>query len=194
MDPETQNVKPLVRFLESERLIFRPLEEGDAEAGYRWINDPDIRRYLVSYLPVTFEEERQFMRGDKRKGNEVALAMIEKSTGRHIGGAGLHNINWRHRRATFGFLIGEKDSHGKGYGTEAMRTILGYAFGTLNLAKVKSVAAAVNTPSIRCHQKCGFVRAGYSRREFFVDGNWEDMIVFEIFAEDWFKQNKEPAK
>ena len=54
----------------------------------------------------------------------------------HIGGCGLHEIDWRHRWAELGIIIGARDYWGRGYGTDAVQTLSGWAFDTLNLNRV----------------------------------------------------------
>ena len=50
----------------------------------------------------------------------------------------LSNINWMHRYATIGILIGEKNYNKGIYATEAYALILKIAFLRLNLLNVKA--------------------------------------------------------
>src|SRR5438477_214806 len=79
----------------------------------------------------------------------VPLSIVLNATDRLIGVAGLHSINQKDRHAAFGISIGEKEEWGKGYGTEATRLIVGYAFETLNLNRVWLHVHAHNERGIR---------------------------------------------
>src|SRR6202008_445968 len=64
------------------------------------------------------------------------FVIYERATLRPIGTTGLGQINYMHRTAEFGIGIGEADCWGKGYGTEATRLVLDYAFNALGLHNV----------------------------------------------------------
>ena len=63
-------------------------------------------------------------------------AILNKKTGAHIGNIKLGDINWIHRFSELGIMIGDKRYWGKGYGEEACKLVLAYAFDRLNLNKV----------------------------------------------------------
>jgi RimJ/RimL family protein N-acetyltransferase len=77
---------------------------------------------------------------------------------------GLEDINYQHRRATFGILIGDKDCWGRGYGTEATRLTLDYGFHALSLHNIMLSVSSANTAAIRAYTRAGFRVIG-SRRE-----------------------------
>ncbi len=115
----------------------------------------------------------------------VHLAIVEKISGRHIGTMGFHNIDWIHRRATTGTLIGEKEYWSKGFGKDAKMTLLNYVFRTLNLRKICSSALATNERSMRYNMACGYREVGRRREQFFVHGAWVDEVLLEVFYEEW---------
>src|SRR3546814_16763304 len=88
----------------------------------------------------------------------IVFAIVEKATGRAVGTCGLYLINWICRRAQFNILIGEPEVWDKGYGSEAARLILGYAFDKLNLESVQLGVNAENKRAIRSYEKAGFVQ------------------------------------
>ena len=174
-----------VVFLRSSRVILRPLMKSDLPSVLRWINDPEVRYYLESYLPMAEAEEEEWISGlGKRKPNNVVLA-IETAEGIHIGSIGLHNIRWRDRVATTGAMIGEKDYRNKGYGTDAKMLLLHYAFDTLNLRKICSQVIDYNTPSLAYSMKCGYKREGELKDQIFKDGQYRNIIELAAFREDF---------
>ncbi|MBZ0307061.1 MAG: GNAT family N-acetyltransferase, partial [Anaerolineae bacterium] len=117
-------------FIEGERLYLRGLTLDDASEKYLgWMHDPAVMQYLESrFYPHSLESLRDFISQMQHDRNNVFLAMVLKDGDRHIGNIKLGPINWIHRFADIGLLIGEKDCWGKGYGTEAIRLLTHYAF------------------------------------------------------------------
>jgi len=119
------------------KVRLRPIERADLPRFVEWFADPEVRRYLLLYLPFSLaQEERWFesMLGRVERQESVLLA-IETSDGVHIGNIGLHSINWKDRNAELGITIGEKAYWNQGYGTDAIRTMLGLAFREMNLRR-----------------------------------------------------------
>ncbi len=187
MNNETFN---RVIFIEGEKLNLRPLCELDADRLVLWINDPQVRKYLTVYLPMTIEKEREWIKSISGSDKNIVFAVINKKDNEHIGNMGLHNINWRNGTATFGFMIGNKKYWGNKHGTEMLELMLEYAFNELDLRKIKSSVLELNTFSKDIHKKCGFKEVGVFKREYFVDNKHLDEILFEIFKKDWVKIKK----
>ena len=80
-------------------------------------------------------------------------------------------------------LLGEIDLHRQGYGIEAMRLLLRYAFSTLNLRKVTAHAYADNTASVALHQKLGYVEEGRLMQEAYIQGKLRDEVILSVFKE-----------
>lgn len=179
-------------FFHGDKINLSPVDESDIGRLCEWINNPDIRRFITVYTPKTMTEEREFVVNSSTKNCSVLFAILTKNTGEHIGNAELGDIHWRNGTAMFGFMIGVKKYWGKGYGTDALKTMLRYAFETLNLWKVKSNVIAPNIRSYRCHEKCGFKKAGVYRKEYVIDGVRQDVFLLEITRDEWSKLNGPP--
>jgi diamine N-acetyltransferase len=142
------------------KVRLRPIERDDLPRFVEWFGDPEVRRHLAIYLPFSLaQEERWFenLQGRLERQEDVLLA-IETADGVHIGNLGLHGINWKDRSAELGIAIGEKAYWNQGYGTDAIRTLLGLAFRELNLHRVFLRVDADNARAIRCYEKAGFQR------------------------------------
>jgi RimJ/RimL family protein N-acetyltransferase len=168
-----------VVFLEGKKVILRPLDkEKDLGVVLKWVNDPELRQFVSFFLPSTKKQEEEWF--DKKREDEIVLA-IETKEGEFIGSIGLHKINYRHRTATTGTLIGEKSFWGKGYGTDAKMILLNYAFNTLNLRKIKSQAYATNQRSVNYSKKCGYKVEGTLKKDLFVNGDYVDVVCLAVF-------------
>ncbi len=70
--------------------------------------------------------------------DSVRFVIYVKETRGAIGTTTLFDLDYRNRAASFGILIGEADCRAKGYGTEATRLLLDYAFTALGLHSCSS--------------------------------------------------------
>lgn len=166
---------------------LRPIEQEDLPRFVRWFSDPEVRRHLALYLPPSLAQEEHWFRRlqEQMARNEVVVLAIETPEGVHIGNIGLHQINWKDRNAELGIVIGEKEYWGQGYGTDATRTLLQFAFGEMNLHRVQLRVDADNARAIRCYQKCGFREEGRLRDAVFREGTYHDQLIMSILRADW---------
>jgi len=178
------------KFVESSRLYFRALQPSDAEGNYlQWMNDSEVTRYLESrYRPESIESLKEFIVKASSSRDNVFCAIVTKHDHRHIGNIKLGPIDWIHRRAEVGLLIGEKDCWGKGYGTEAYRMMCEHAFLTLNLHKVTAGAYVANEGSSKALVRAGFTHEGLRKSHCFFDGDYIDLAIFGFLREDFVRQ------
>ena len=43
-----------------ERVRLRAIERSDIPTSVRWFNDPEVRRYLLMYAPMSAEQEEKW--------------------------------------------------------------------------------------------------------------------------------------
>lgn len=171
---------PFRPFLEGERLYLREVRPSDVgEAYYRWVNDPEVTHGLESrFYPNSMESLREYVAAKTNDRNNVFLAIVLKDGDRHIGNIKLGPINWIHRLADIGLMIGEKDCWERGYGTEAIQVLARYAFEILNLHKLTAGCYGTNPQSGRAFEKAGFTREGIRRQHCFSNGSYVDVVLF----------------
>ena len=170
-----------------ERVRLRAIEREDIDRFVRWFNDPEVRRYLLMYEPMSHAKEERWFESYLSRKDDIILA-IEVREGDcwvHIGNVGLHRIDWKNRVATLGIVIGEKEYWGKGYGTEAVRTMLRYAFHELGLNRVELETYSFNPRAQRCYERAGFRREGVRRQALYRDGEFHDVITMGILRSEF---------
>ena len=170
-----------------EKVRLRPIEREDLPLFVEWFADPDVRRHLLVYLPFSLAQEERWFENlvTRLERQETVLLAIETADGVHIGNIGLHDINWKDRSAEMGIVIGEKAYWNQGYGTDAIRTFLGVAFGEMNLHRVFLRVDADHAPGIRCYEKAGFRREGTLRETVFKDGVYVDQHIMGILRTEY---------
>ena len=167
-----------------QKTRLRAIERSDIPTFLRWFNDPEVRQYLSMYLPLSeAQEERWFERQLEDDSSHVFA--IETADGVHIGNVGLHDIDWKNRRALCGIVIGEKEYWNRGYGSDALRTLLRFAFEELNLHRVFLHVFDFNERAIRCYEKVGFRHEGRLRQARFTEGRYVDELVMAVLREEW---------
>lgn len=102
-----------------------------------------------------------------------------------IGFIVLHSIEWNNGCGTVSLGIGRPEWRGKGYGTEALRLVLNYAFYELNLYRVGLDVIGDNLQAIRAYEKVGFRHEGALRGAVHRDGVRVDRLYMGILAEEY---------
>ncbi len=180
--------------LKGKRIILKAVRRADLAKILEWFNDAEVIQYLTLYLPMTEKGEEKWLEdiSTTRKNSDVVFLMevVRGKRVTSIGTCGLHRINWKDRDAEFGIAIGEKKFWSNGYGTEATKLILGYAFNHLNLHRVSSGAYDFNERSIKMHLKIGFREEGRVRQSIFKNGQYRDKVLFGILRGEWEEKMK----
>lgn len=179
---------PPLTFLETERLILRPLEQADLPHLVRWINKPEMRSHLSVRTPFSSAAERAWLEQMMQPGNppsDIVFGIAHKQGPRFIGVIGLHQIDWINRRAVVGQYLGNEKDRGKGYGKEALLSVLAYAFLSLDIFKIDGEAYDTNAASQAMLVSCGFSQEGTRRKAFQVNGQRLDAILYGITQDEW---------
>ncbi len=172
--------------LEGRLVRLRALEPTDAERAYQWINDREVTQHLMTRYPWSLIAERQFLEEAARKNSfEEARFAIDTKDGIHIGMCGLHRGRPEDRNVELGIMIGDKSFWSSGYGTDAMLTLLRFAFEQMNLHKVALGVFEFNERALAVYRKCGFVEEGRFRDDYFQDGRYWDIIRMSILQREW---------
>jgi RimJ/RimL family protein N-acetyltransferase len=166
-------------FISGERIYLRDVRPADVGPHYyRWMNDPEITQFLESrFFPNSLASLEAYVKAKQGAMDEILFAVLVKDGRQHIGNVNLGPINWIHRYGDIGIMIGEITVWGKGYATEAIRLITGYAFNTLNLHKLQAGCYGINQGSIKAFQKAGFEIEGVKKKQVFCNGGYMDLVV-----------------
>ncbi len=167
------------RMLEGEKVYISPMNIEDAEIYAKWLNNREITQYLsIHNSLVSIEGERKYL--EKFITEEYHLAIIKKENDELIGNIGLENINYKNGTASLGIFIGEKDNTSKGYGSEAIRLLVQYAFDSLRLHNIMLMVYDFNIRAIKAYTKCGFKEFGRQHEALFINGKYHDIVYMEI--------------
>lgn len=153
----------------------------------RWLNDIEvaITYFNGTLVPETYEAAvERYERGAAGAGSRV-FTIYQRSTALPIGITMLVRIDPVSRTAEFGILIGEKDCWGKGYGTEATRLTLEFAFSVLGLHNVALSVFSLNQRAIRAYTRAGFKTVGRRRQAKRIGSQVYDVIFMDCLATEF---------
>ena len=153
--------------------------QWDRDTEYMRLLDADPRRLLTAKQVAAEIEKEQ---ADER---EIAFAIRTLTDDRFIGFVGLDGINWTHGEAFVGIGLGDRAYWGHGYGTDAMRVLLRYAFMELNLYRVSLDVFSYNQRALRSYKQAGFRVEGQQRQALRRDGQYHDLIFMGVLRDEW---------
>jgi RimJ/RimL family protein N-acetyltransferase len=183
-----------INLFTGERIQIVAITEQDAEKYARWSHDPNYMRSLDTDVAVPHSTEyfQSSIQSTASESNMFEFGIKERTSEELIGFVSLHSIEWNNRVASLAIGIGEKEFRNKGYGTEAVKMILGYAFNELNLNRVGLDVIQNNIAGIKSYEKVGFIKEGVMREAVIRDGQKQDRIYMGILYDEWKKiENKE---
>ena len=145
------------------RVVLKPFSSGLTEEEwkglYETFRDPEIAEWNGSSpLRTPFWLFKRFVLAETKRKDRLAFIVLDEK-GKYLGTVELYDI-LPGEQATLGILIGRKDRWGQGYGTEAVRAALAYAFGPLGLKRVRLRTFAHNLRARRAFKKAGFREVG----------------------------------
>ncbi len=165
-----------------------------AKAFAHWSLDSEYLRLLDSDPPRLWSEKqyKDWLEKDLEKDpyNDHFFAIRTLEGEQPIGFTGLFDLHWNHGDALVAIALGEREYWGNGYGTDAMNTLLGYAFTELNLRRVTLIVFDYNPRAIRSYEKCGYVHEGTVRSVILREGRRWDWHYMGLLREEWEQLNR----
>ena len=137
-------------------------------------------RNTRSTTPATFSTARA---AAFEKDREYAFAIVQRDSGRVVGGTGINQLDMASARANLGYWI-RTTAAGRGYATEATLALAPWAFEALALSRIEIVAAVGNEASQRVAAKVGATRECVARNRLCVRGRPTDAVVFSLIPSD----------
>jgi RimJ/RimL family protein N-acetyltransferase len=170
--------------LRGERVRLRALEPDDAPEVWRWHQDHEFSVLDGNIYPESLITTTDWIRSLGQPTFNKVYFGIEKEDGTLIGSISLRRTEPADRSAEFGIAIA-REWWNQGYGTDATRTILRFAFTDMNLHRVMLRVTDYNRRAQHVYERCGFRVEGRLREARWHDGRWHDKIVMGILAHEF---------
>ena len=176
--------------LDGARVRLRPPRQPEADGGadldalWAIFSDAETLRYWSHEPFETREQATEYLAGIDRVLAERSLfqwAIADKETDALLGTVTLTAWDRAHRRAEIGFILG--NAHwGRGFGSDAVRTVLAFAFSKMRLHRVEADVDPENGASLALLRRLGFHEEGRLAERWFTFGEWRDSVVLGLLA------------
>jgi len=167
-----------------QKVVLRDKKLSDARNDYKWKKDPELAQLdaapqltssFAQFL-LNYSADLHFARSTSRQ------FAIETTDGKHIGNCGFYDINPVRGEAELGIMIGDRDYWDKGYGADAVNTLVDYIFRETELNRIYLKTLTGNFRAQQCFEKCGFGRYAKWERDGY------NFVLMEINRSQWRKQ------
>lgn len=168
-----------------KKVKLRELRPQDLPYIMEYVNDYETYSSFTDSAPMPKTEAFQACWMEHATRPEIiTFAIAEKDTDEFIGTIQLRDINRACHRSLFSIIL-RPAARGKGYGTDALRTLLGFAFRELNLHKVTLTVYESNEGGQRLYEKCGFQYEGTLRQQVYRQGRYDNQLVYSLLEREY---------
>ena len=176
--------------LSTSDIYLRPLVWIDLPEIHQLNSTPEVAKYNTIGIPNDEDETRKVMGAvlhqtalaEQRK---YAWTIRMRSDHQFIGQAGLSLSAPRFKKGEIFYNL-LPDYWGRGFGTDAARLLLMFAFEHLRLHRVEAGVAVKNKASLKVLEKIGMQREGRGIKILPIDGQWLDNFTYAILEEQYF--------
>lgn len=182
---------PLFEELRGPRVVVRPYRLEDADELFAAVEES--RQHLWPWLPwvtqhQTVEDTRDFILRTQAKWllreDDLTVGFFEASSGRYLGGSGLHIRGWDVPAFEIGYWI-RASAEGHGYVVETVKLLTDFAFTSLDAQRVMIRCDARNARSAAVAERLGFVREALLRNDMRdANGEVRSTLVFSLTPDD----------
>ena len=173
--------------MQTNRIYLRALEPDDYKTTIKWRNDDEIWSMVggPKHFVSTAYEKEWILNAISNK-NEIRLGICLVENNQLIGLCSVIDIDWINRSAHCPSMIGEKQYWNKGYGTEARKLLLEFAFKERCFERVWALVLESNIGSAKMLEKCSYKKEGILRNSVYKNGRYQNQIIFSILSSEYF--------
>jgi ribosomal-protein-alanine N-acetyltransferase len=173
--------------LETERLLLRKMRLDDARAMFAYASDPEVTRYVLFETHRSIEDSEAYLRvavEGYERGDFGGWGVVLKDSGAFVGTCGVDfGYAPEHARAELGYVL-SREHWGKGLVPEAVRAVIRFGFGRMELNRIQARCIAENTASARVMEKAGMTYEGTLREYQLIKGAYRDMKFYSILRRE----------
>ncbi|MBB6730274.1 GNAT family N-acetyltransferase [Cohnella zeiphila] len=177
-------------YIIGEKIMLREYRLEDLVPIRAWVNDPEVVESLsdIFLYPQTLESTESYLRMMMEPRPDCrGFIIADAQTQLYIGQINLDAIDWKNRVGRIGIVIGSPERFGRGYGTEAMRLLVRFAFEQMGLNRLELDVYDFNERALRCYRSCGFREEGRLRQKLFKNGHYVDIIPMGLLRSEWLE-------
>lgn len=168
---------------EGQNIVLRMMEDADTDLIVKWRNSQSVRSHFIYREPFTPEGHRNWIETMIKTEKAVQFIICEKTGLRPVGSVYFRDIDKQEKVAEYGIFIGEEDAAGKGYGSEAAKLAVDYAFQRMEVDRLVLRVFTDNEPAIGSYKKAGFQKEAILKDVKCSDGEKKDMYLMTMERE-----------
>lgn len=179
-------VKIMDLTLKTTHLTIRNLSAKDWPLFSRLYTDSLVMKHTgESEEEITVKQifEQRLQLWQKTQNNWLSLVIDHNDSEQAIGLIGLKTRNLETGIADMGIML-DLSHGGKGYGSEALKSLIDHAFNQLDFHKISVTCSVNNIASQKMLEKNGFVKEGILRHNALVDDHYIDDCVYGLLIHD----------
>lgn len=179
-------VKVLITELHTERLHLRKMKVSDSSSLFKIWSDPDVTKFMnVSCFTNENQAKEMITLLDdlSQDSKAIRFSIIKIESNEIIGSCGFNSLDFENAKAEIGYDIA-KSFWGRGYASEAIYSLLDYAFSSLKMNRIEAKVEPENVNSIKLLQKLNFTFEGTLRQYERVDGKFNDLNIYSKLISD----------
>jgi RimJ/RimL family protein N-acetyltransferase len=173
--------------LTGERVRLRGVRDDDLPVLAKWEMDPGRMATLSNWVipPSETAAKGRLANWSANEKDDAGFAIETlDDPSVLVGSIHMWGARPKDRCATLAIALG-REYIGQGYGTDAVRVMVGYGFREMGLHRVQLTVAPYNPGAIRVYEKAGFVEEGRQRESVLHDGRWYDEVLMSILDHEW---------
>ncbi len=170
--------------LTGPRVRLEPLGSGHFEGLRPMFDDPEGTRLTGTHQRFTEDELRRWLATRQNHHDRADWAIVRREDDAVLGEVVLSELDGHNASVSFRISLVGPGVFGRGYGTEATRLVVDYAFDVVGLHRIGLEVFDFNPRARRVYEKCGFVREGLRRDALRWDGRWHDAVRMAILSTD----------
>lgn len=165
-------------------VVLRPIVGTDTESMLRSLDDPEAARLTGTHETFSREMIASWTASRADQPDRLDLAIVDARTGEWAGELALNDWDRDNHSCNIRIAL-DAEFRDRGFGTEAMRLAIDYAFETLPIHRLELSVFAFNDRAIAVYRKLGFVHEGVARDVLYWDGDYHDAVTMSILRPDW---------
>jgi diamine N-acetyltransferase len=169
--------------LQGQNIYLRALEPEDLEFIYEVENNENIWEVSNTQTPYSKFLIRQYLENahqDIYEAKQLRLTICKIDTFEAIGLIDLFEFDPKNKRAGVGIIIQNEVDRDKGFGKEALRLMIDYAFKQLQIHQLFANIASENSASLKLFTKFGFEKIGIKKDWNYTKNVYQDEILFQL--------------
>jgi len=180
--------------LRGEKVRLTALGEGDLEVLERWHEDDEFLRLFDSNpaAPRPKASLKKWIEEAEEASDTFLFAVRALADDALLGIALIEDIEWSNQQGWLSIGLGNRSTWGKGYGKDATRLLVGFAFRELNLYRLSLTVFDYNVRAISLYEAIGFRREGTFREFGNRDGKRYDLVLYGLLRTEWEGHSGEP--